>query len=156
VSRRARPERANSGHTNRFFTNGVTYQQPKVGEDFIGPIERGSDEALDQEVEFLNWLATGYNNRGRISWDHENYETEALRHYKANDVVYLVWFDDTKPRNVDYILCKHLRRLDPRGQCLIPCRSKESAEQLWEVLRARAGWERSVWDFIFACFVPSP
>ena len=111
---------------------------------------------MSEDIEFLNWLATGFNNRGRFSWDQENYETEALRRYKENDIVYLVWLDDTKPCNVDYILCKNLRILTPHGKGLIPCRSKESAEQLWEVLGARAGWTRSVWDLIFGYFTPSP
>ena len=109
-----------------------------------------------EDIEFLNWLATGYKNGGLVSWDHENYETEALRRYKQNDVVYLVWLDDTKPHDIDYVLCKNRRSLTTRGYGLIPCKSKESAEQLWQVLRAREGWTRSAWDFIFAYFVQGP
>jgi hypothetical protein len=94
----------------------------------------------EEEIEFANWLATGYNKSGLVNWDHENYECEACSRYEENDVVYLVWQDDTKPGNVDYLLCKNNLPFMRKTQYgLIPCKSKESARQLWEVLWTRVG-----------------
>jgi hypothetical protein len=95
---------------------------------------------MTEDIKFLNWLATRYNNSGLANWSHENYENEACLRYKENDVVYLVWQDDTKPGNVDFLLCKNLEPFVGATQYgLIPCKSKDSARQLWEVLLARGG-----------------
>ena len=91
------------------------------------------------DIDFVNWLAAGYHDNG-LDWHHENYEREACRRYRENDVVYLVWQDATKPGNVDFMLCKNWQPLmRTAGYGFIPCNSKEGARQLWELLCAR-GW----------------
>lgn len=95
---------------------------------------------MTEDIKFLNWLLTGYNNSGLANWDHENYENEACLRYKENDVVYLVWQDDTKPGCVDYLLCKNIEPFVRATQYgLIPCKSQERARQLWRLLWDRVG-----------------
>jgi hypothetical protein len=116
----------------------------------VEPTELEVEQAMTEDSEFVNWLATGYNDSD-LNWDHENYESEALRRYKKNDVVYLVWLDNTKPRGVDFLLCKNHTSFTRATQYgLIPCKSKESAGQLWEMLRARAGWVMSALGLAFS------
>lgn len=95
---------------------------------------------MTQDSEFANWLATGYHDND-LRWDGENYVSEALLRYKKNNVVYLVWLDNTKPTGVDFMLCKnHTSHTIATQSCLIPCRSKEDARQLWKMFGAREGW----------------
>lgn len=95
---------------------------------------------MTEDSEFANWLATGYRDSD-LRWDHENYESEALLRYKKNDVVYLVWLDNAKLNGVDFMLCKNRTSHTRATQyCLIPCKSKEDARQLWKMFGARAGW----------------
>jgi hypothetical protein len=105
---------------------------------------------MTKDDEFVNWLATGYRDID-LRWNHENYESEALRRYKKSDVVYLVWLDNTKPNAVDFMLCKNHTALTRATQyCLIPCKSKDDAGRLWEMFRSRAGWAMlGFWDFSF-------
>lgn len=97
---------------------------------------------MTEDIDFVNWLASGYNNSG-LDWDHENYESEACRRYRDNDVVYLVWQDATKPGNVDFMLCKNWQFLWGRPSTASSPASRRRARETALGGVMRSGLERS-------------
>jgi hypothetical protein len=94
----------------------------------------------EEDGDLAYWLAREYARACReISWNDDGYMAWAERRYRENEVVYLVWQDETKPYGID---CHVLKDQSPTiGQIhrgVIHCESRENATMLGTMLRARS------------------